>query len=136
MLRQGFPFQDNQLGAYTGSIADLHRFACLETLIIHSTAILAKGAHVTEIADPTLTLPTSIKNVTVYGAHDELWFWIESVLDNRGTHFPYLSTITLLREEPVKGLYLSRLRDLRETHRHIWEKIQGNSVVLRGDIWI
>jgi hypothetical protein len=133
-LEQSDPFENKQLGAYTGSVADFSPFVCLETLIIHSTAIIAKGAYVTEIANPTLTLPSSIQNVIVYGAHDELWSWIESILDHPGTHFPYLSTLTLLREEPVKGLHLSRLHDLRSSHEHIWEMIQGNGLVLRGDI--
>jgi hypothetical protein len=133
-LDQADPFENKQLGAYTGSIANFSPFTCLETLIIHSTAIIAKGSYDTEVADPTLTLPPSIKNITVYGAHDELWSWIGDILDHRGAHFPHLSTITLLREEPVPGLELSRLRDFELSREDVWRKIQGSNIALRGDV--
>jgi hypothetical protein len=121
-LDQADPFENKQLGAYTGSITDFSPLICLETLIIHSTAIIAKGSYDTEVADPTLTLPPSIKNITVYGAHDELWSWIGDILDHRGAHFPHLSTITLLREEPVPGLDLSRLCELKSSHKDVLRK--------------
>jgi hypothetical protein len=133
-LDQADPFENKQLGAYTGSIADFSPFTCLETLIIHSTAIIAKGSYDTEVADPTLTSPPSIKNITVYGAHDELWSWISDILDHRGAHFPHLSTITLLREEPGPGLELSRLRDFELIREDVWRKIQGSNIALRGDV--
>jgi hypothetical protein len=116
-LGQADPFENKQPGAYTGSITDFSPSICLETLIIHSTAIIAKGSYDTEVADPTLTLPPSIKNITVYGAHDELWSWIGDILDHWGAHFTYLSTITLLRQEPVPGLELSRLCILKSSVR-------------------
>jgi hypothetical protein len=128
------PFADKQLGAYTGSTVEFRPFVCLESLVIHSTAIIAKEAYDTRIADPTLTLPSSIKEVTVYGAHDELWTWIGDVLDNRDSHFPHLTIITLLRAEPVPGLSLSRIYSLDTSHEDIWRKIQNSSVALRGDI--
>jgi hypothetical protein len=133
-LTQADPFANKQLGAYTGSTVDFRPFACLESLVVHSTAIIAKEAYDTRIADPTLTLPSSIKVVTVYGAHDELWSWIGDVLDNRDSHFPHLTIITLLRAEPVPGLSLSRMCNLESSHEDIWRKIQNSSVALRGDV--
>jgi hypothetical protein len=129
------PLDNVQPGAYTGSIADLRPFTLLEKLVTHSTAIIAKGAQDTEVADPTQTLPPSIKFITVYGAHDGLWSWIGDILEQRATHFPHLQSITLLCEEPVhSALTLSRLSELKESHAALWQKIVESTVVLQGDL--
>jgi hypothetical protein len=129
------PLDNVQPGAYTGSIADLRPFTLLEKLVTHSTAIIAKGAQDTEVADPTQTLPPSIKYITVYGAHDGLWSWIGDILECCATHFPHLQSITLLCEEPVHpALTLSRLGELEGSHLTLWEMICESTMVLQGDV--
>ncbi|KAF2821786.1 hypothetical protein CC86DRAFT_100647 [Ophiobolus disseminans] len=124
-----------QPGAYTGSITDLRAFIALNTLVMHSTAIMAKDLYDTEIADPTETLPASIKHITVYGAHDGMWSWIGNVLECRGTHLPCLQEITLLKEEPVhEALRLSSLAELSKSDKTLWEKISASTLVLNGDV--
>ena len=122
-----------QPGAYTGCVTDFRAFTAIETLVTHSTAIIAKGAWDTEVADPTRTLPSSLKHITVYGAHDELWSWVWNVLECRRTHLPFLQEITLLKEEPVhRKLRLSNLAELRESHGSLSERIVKSSVVVSG----
>lgn len=123
-----------QPGAYTGSIANFSEFLYLETLVLHSTAVIVKGAQETEVADPAITLPTSLKHITVYGAHDGLWSWVAEILDQRGSYFPQLRSITLLREEPVKGLELSPLSELKSKHEVLWSKICTCNIALQGDV--
>jgi hypothetical protein len=124
----------NQPTAHTSSIADFTPFLHLETLIVHATALIAKDTHDTTIANPTLTLPPSIKHITVYGAHDELWSWIGDMLTHRGSHFRSLQSITLLRDEWFGRERLSSLREMKASHEALWDVIRGSRVVLRGDI--
>jgi hypothetical protein len=126
--------EGEQLGAHTGSIANFSAFVYLETLVLHSTAIIAKGAHETEVADPVATLPSSLKHVTVYGAHDGLWAWIAEILEKKGSSFPELRSITLLREEPVRGLELMKLSELRGRHEALWREIWTCGIAVRGDV--
>jgi hypothetical protein len=129
------PLDNVQPGAYTGSITDLRPFTRLEKLVTHSTGIIAKGAQDTEVADPTQTLPPSIKFITVYGAHDGLWSWIGDILERRATHFSHLQSITLLCEEQIhSALTLSRLAELKQSHATLWEMICESTVVLQGDL--
>lgn len=127
--------EEDQTGAFTGHITDLRALAALEKLDVHSTAIIAKEQFDTEVADPTQTLPTSIKHITVLGAHDGLWSWIDDVLDHRGTHFPHLAEITLLKQEPVDvALRLTNLEGLRKSHASLWKRLEANSLAVNGDV--
>lgn len=125
--------EGEQVGAYTGSIANFSLFTRLQTLVVHSTAIIAKGTHDTEVADAIMTLPASIRDITVYGAHDGLWSWVGEILCYRGSHFPFLKSITLLREEPVDGLSLLPLSELGAVHEILWKEILGSTVLVRVD---
>ncbi|KAF2032061.1 hypothetical protein EK21DRAFT_110274 [Setomelanomma holmii] len=126
---------EQQPGAMTGSIANLSSFEKLEDLVIHSTAIIAKGLHDTQVADPTSTLSPTVKDITVYGPHDGLWSWIGDILDHRGSHFHYLRFIRLLREKPVLGLKLSSRTELKESHEKLWEMVTNSTLKFRGDIY-
>jgi hypothetical protein len=126
--------EGEQLGAHTGSIANFSAFVFLETLVLHSTAIIVKGAQETEVADPVATLPSSLKQITVYGAHDGLWPWIAEILEQRGATFPQLRSITLLHEEPVRGLELMSLSELRWRHEGLWNEICTCNIAVRGDM--
>jgi hypothetical protein len=123
-----------QRGAHTGSINDFSPFTSLETLVMHSAAIIRKGSHDTEVADPTITLPASIRNITVYGAHDGLWSWVTDILEHRASQFFDLKSITLLRDDPIPGLKLSSLRELKTTHTALWNKPDTSSLTLRGHV--
>ena len=126
--------EGEQVGAYTGSIANFSPVTRLETLVVHSTAIIAKGAHDTEVADATITMPASIGYITVYGAHGGLWSWVGDILFHRGSHFPSLKSITLLREEPVDGLSLLPLGELEAVHEILWKEILESNVMVRVDL--
>ena len=88
-----------------------------------------------ETADPWRTLPSSIKNIVVYGAHDELWEWIESILGFEGDYFTELQNIELRTEEPVRpGWKLSKLKELEGSHVQLWEKLQTSKIRVCGDV--
>jgi hypothetical protein len=60
------------------------------------------------------TLPSSIKDIVVYGAHDRLWPWTEKILKGEESYFAELRSIELRTEEPVyPELRLSTLEDLK-----------------------
>ena len=127
--------ETSQHGANTGTIANISAFTQLQTLITHSTAILVKGLDDTEIADPKKTLPTSVKEIVVYGAHDGLWSWINDILDGEGSYFKGLRSIELRYEEPVHAeLRLSSLGELRESQPKLWEKLRGSKICVWGDV--
>jgi hypothetical protein len=124
----------SQPGANTGTIAKTSDFSELQTLVMHSTAILKKGIEDTEVADPVTTLPSSIKEITVYGAHDGLWSWVIGILDREGSQFPCLRSIELRREEPVHPeLRLSTLEELKATQEKLWEKLKNSKVCVSID---
>jgi len=130
------PLNDGtQPGAYTGSILDLSPFTALESLVTHSTAIIAMGAHDAELADPRETLPFHIKHITVYGAHDGLWAWVNDIYGYRGTHFPHLRSLTLLRDDAVDlALGLCGFRALKGSHAKLWKRISESTLRLCGDV--
>jgi hypothetical protein len=42
--------------------------------------------------------------------------------------------ITLLREEPVRGLELMKLSELRGRHEALWREIWTCGIAVRGDV--
>jgi hypothetical protein len=128
------PSLSPQHGAYTGSINDFSHFTSLQTLVMHSAAVLKKGSYDTEVADPTVTLPASIRDITIYGAHNGLWSWISDILDHQASHFLDLNSITLSRAEAIPGLQLSSLRELKTTHTALWNKLEASSLILRIEV--
>jgi hypothetical protein len=134
-VKENIPDATSQPGANTGTIADTSGFSELQTLVTHSTAILKKGFEDTEVADPVTTLPSSIKEITVYGAHDGLWSWVNSILDCEGSQFRCLRIIELKREEPVHPeLRLSTLEELKATQGKLCQKLRKSSIKIRGDL--
>jgi hypothetical protein len=135
LKKVNMPDETSQPGANTGTIADISAFTRLQTYITHSTAILVKGLDDTGIADPEETLPSSVKEIVVYGAHDGLWSWINDILDGEESYFKGLGSIELRREEPVHAeLRLSTLGELRESQPKIWEKLQWSKICVWGDV--
>jgi hypothetical protein len=108
------PMSNRFFGASTGSIADFSVFSQLQTLITHPTAILSKSVQRTWTADSMTTLPSSIEDIVVYGAHDGLWPWIEKILEGEGSYFAEVKSIELRTEDPVHpDMRLLTLEDLK-----------------------
>jgi hypothetical protein len=71
----------------------------------------------------------------VYGAHDGLWSWVNSILDCEGSQFRCLRIIELKREEPVHPeLRLSTLEELKATQGKLCQKLRKSSIKICGDL--
>jgi hypothetical protein len=135
LIQEEEPDDAPQPGANTGTIAEFQGFEQLRGLVTHSTAILKKGLHDMEVADPIKTLPSNVRDILVYGAHDGLWSWVNDILDCERSHFTDLRKIELRCEEPVHTeLKLSTMEELRSEQGRMYEKIRKSEVTVCGDL--
>jgi hypothetical protein len=86
---------------HIGEVTDFRSFSTLKHLILPKTAIAHKNLWKTTLADPLFTLPPSLKCITIYGADDELWPWVNLIIENRHLHFSILNKIELIDGEPL-----------------------------------
>ncbi|KAF2787469.1 hypothetical protein K505DRAFT_125821 [Melanomma pulvis-pyrius CBS 109.77] len=119
----------NPKDEFVGEITDFRAFETLKHLIIPKTAIVHKTVEKTTQASPIDTLPCSLKRITVFGADEELWPWLEDILDSRPSYFTTLEEIEFLQWEPIYPKpSLKLLEKLEIDQEGLWNKIIASGI--------
>jgi hypothetical protein len=114
---------------HTGEVTDFRAFSTLKHLILPKTAIAHKRLWKTTLADPLSTLPPSLKRLTVYGADDELWHWVDVLVENQHPHFSILDEIELIHGETLyPKLAPEKMDELKSENEKLWNKLVASGI--------
>ena len=114
---------------HTGEVTDFRAFSTLKHLILPKTAIAHKRLWKTTLADPLFTLPSSLNRITVYGADDELWLWVDVLIQNQHPYFSILDELELIYGEPLyPKLAPEKLDELKKNNEKLWNKLVTSGI--------
>jgi hypothetical protein len=129
VLDSGSPVDSEDI--YRGEVADFRAFSTLTSLIIPKAAIAHERLGTTTLADPLITLPTCITHIKVYEVDEQLWPWLDIIVENRRSHFSALTQIELLQGEPLcPKTAPETLDELKINNEKLWNKLVASGIQL------